>query len=36
MKRIAAALAVLCLVFLTGCPGVGNVKKGHVPPGKIK
>ncbi len=27
---------VLCLAFLTGCPGVGNVKHGHVPPGQVR
>lgn len=34
MKRLFAAIAgFLCL---TGCPGVGNVRHGHVPPGQLK
>lgn len=37
MKRILAALClVVCVAGLVGCPGHGNLKKGHVPPGKYK
>ncbi len=36
MRLLLAAIAVLGLFCLTGCPGKGNIKHGHVPPGQIK
>ena len=36
MRRLRACIAVLAILFLVGCPGLGNLKHGHVPPGQVK